>query len=140
MTRKYVPAPIFPDRNVWGRSCGTEHRTPRMTQDGDKPVRFTMWLGRGRVKLTLWPGDKITWHSGANHEEGWGTREIQVTLDADNGRLYMADVRDGRDCDGRLTTLDMYTARPDDLNEEGLVQWNCISSRQRDYAAEAMGY
>ena len=137
MKRKpYVPKPTLPDRNEWDRECRCTFSTPKADHN---PVRFNLRLNRGGlVRLALSDGDTITHESFALHDEGWGLRRVIITRNGDT--LDMAVITEGSDCDGRLDTLDMLESPVDRLTDMGIPDWRLVNARQRDYAAEAMGY
>ena len=75
-----------------------------------------------------------------------------VRLTADRPTVHWGGT-DGRDCDGRLATFGrsfcphdkLASVKPGRMEGEDplaimLPEWSKVSRRQRDYAAEAMGY
>ena len=127
-------------------------------------ARFWESVNGGWVKLTLRPDEYLYTREGGAHDEGYSVTNTEYHYD---GKTVTRESHtDSRDCDGRTshTTLvecrvrklatrapyvDSYfvaTARaPHDETycpHPGamLPAWERVSSRQRDYAAEAMGY
>ena len=109
-------------------------------------ARFWEYINGDYVKLTLRPGQSLSWSTGYRTEEGWHSEGAQWTHTGDG--VSCQSGTDGVDCDGRLSThcdsfvpLDKLRERPD---AEGLgilfPQWEKIDGGQRDYAAEAAGY
>lgn len=102
------------------------------------------------VKLTLKPGQTLHHWQGWPTDEGWSSAAMTWSFD---GEVVCREViHDGQDCDGRLTTMrrqqcalaDLRVMREDDTLRDHkspwLPDWSDVSSSQRDYAAEAMGY
>lgn len=114
----------------------------------DRTLRFWTWAIDGFVKLSLRPGDVLTWGTGGPNEEGWSSRTNQWRHDGT--RVVHTLNTDQRDCDGRLSTHNVEAAQRYDLaihrriGDDGvavrLPAWENLDSSQRDYAAEAAGY
>lgn len=98
----------------------------------------------GFVKLTVVEGQPLHWSTRGPTDEGWASRS--ETWWVEGYTLFNRTETDGVDCDGRLSTCDVYSCSFDDLDShetpEGVKtpEWSRVSGRQRDYSAEAMGY
>ncbi len=114
-------------------------------------ARFWIWNGDGEcyVRITLHSGTPIEFSGGGRHEEGWSAWGVKYTLE--NGVVTYEHWTDGTDCDGRLSTEQVYECKLEDLNrreanaEYGgagvfLPEWKEVTASQRDYTAEACGY
>lgn len=133
-------------------------------------ARFWYWHNGDWVKLTLRPGELISFDRWHRHEEGSSWSETTFTYE--NGLLRSSLEEDGTDCDGRLQSsrtcechLDQLTDcevyRPEGTREElvfaqtgyrlgkcwvsdadvsGSPAWTKVSASQRDHSAERMGY
>jgi len=101
------------------------------------------------TKLTLSPGQTLTWYTGRNPcDEGWSSEMCQWTFDGVT--ITRSWCFDGTDCDGRLTRtgsdecrLSELAATPDSADPDKPYQypnWKDREQSQRDYSAESMGY
>ena len=113
-------------------------------------ARFWAYLNGGLVKITLRPGQSLSWNNSRQTEEGWNTEfdsweHIGDRIIRDCGSM-------GRDCDGRIeyysTSECMLTdlacgCEPygiDDCADVRYPAWELTDDHCRDYAAEAAGY
>lgn len=119
-----------------------------------KNARFWVNYGNGFVKLTLKPGDEVSFGWVTPHDEGWSSRHIELSYDEDV--VTKTVYTDGRDCDGRLSSTTVLSCHVDKLRklapydandpdycpEPGakFPDWEKKRYRQRDYTAERMGY
>ena len=124
-----------------------------------KNIRF--WIHNpanvdgGFVKLTLKPGQMLTWGYSCTTDEGWSSHYENWHFDAGLGVLFHNVDRDGADCDGRLSSgsvrvcpiADLAAEAPNDYCQEHydckgvmLPAWVREDAWRRDYAAEAAGY
>lgn len=106
-------------------------------------ARFLVYVNDGMVKLTLRPGQRLSWSTGGPDEEGWHSEG--ETLEYRDGGIHCVAWTDGRDCDGRMSTERLLFCPLERLKAreyEGLLlpDWERVSSSQRDYQAEAAGY
>ena len=71
---------------------------------GEKPMEVRFWrhVDNGPVRIKVKSGQVLRWHKGERTDEGW--RSISEEYWHDGEYLYCRWQRDGRDCDGRLTT------------------------------------
>lgn len=108
------------------------------------------------VKITLRPGQEMSWGFGYSHEEGYSSESYEWTHDGDS--IREEHCTDGRDCDGRIGSEQIYTALLTRLtgsypylayvsrldlaawDDVSWPQWERASASQRDYSAEAAGY
>lgn len=97
------------------------------------------------TKITLKPGQELSWGRYAPHEEGWSSESQTWSYDGEYVEHEWCD--DGRDCDGRLTRsgerLAHRTKLAEEYNEYAGVRypaWGDAASRQYDEYAEAAGY
>lgn len=63
-------------------------------------ARFWEWINGGWVKITLRPGQSLSWYRRIRHEEGWSSEGIVWEHEIDFVSRHAT--YDGRDCDGRL--------------------------------------
>jgi hypothetical protein len=111
-------------------------------------AKFWVYANGGLVRLKLKPGQGHTWWRAWSHEEGWSSESITWSYPKGMMQIYRTNETDGTDCDGRLSTctetycpLDRLHAWPNqDRDGAALPAWERLSSRQRDYSAEAAGY
>ncbi len=113
-------------------------------------ARFWIWWADGWVKLTLRPGQSLSFGYRGPSDEGWHSHGETYSHEGD--RVTSNITTDGRDCDGRFQTfddfvcqLDQLAAREvwnmqDDRLERRAPAWIALESYQRDHSAEAMGY
>lgn len=107
-------------------------------------AKFWIWKNDGWVKLKLEEGQKVRHFSGFAHEEGWSS--TTETFWFDGRKVWSHVVNDGRDCDGRLTTEDLFFCRSYDLQDvevEGrppTPRWHRERSEVYDEYAQAMGF
>ena len=90
------------------------------------------------VMLTLRDGQSLSWGYGHATDEGWTSIGYLWTLRG--GELACEIVSDGSDCDGRLTTCTLLSARLEEIPASRWPNWHVVDERQRDQFAEAMGY
>lgn len=115
-------------------------------------ARFWVNYGGGLVaKVKLRPG-QTAWHfDRTDNGEGITTICRSWHFHTDGSKVTLAWVKDGTDCDGRMTSQGMSECAQRDLmsgyaspdRNEGVryPRWMPAGvSSQRDYAAEAMGY
>lgn len=126
-------------------------------------ARFWVFENDGWIKLTLKPGQSLTWSHGGRDEEGYSWTGERWTFD---GLLVINESSyDGRDCDGRISRETVLTcpvgflqgkpaeaARLVTFGQEDpwsfevwepmppRPEWERARASQRDYSAEAMGY
>ena len=112
------------------------------------------------VGLVVTEGTKITWDTASRHDEGWSQTALQWWIEKDeNGKwtLWLERNTDGHDCDGRLTSHDLFSCELEETEGSPMLQikelterdyphawmaakWTAVSARQRDMAAERAGY
>lgn len=128
-----------------------------------KTARFWHWSNRhGYVRIALEPGQEVTFSGGGRTEEGYHWWEETYRHEGD--RITSTSSSSSRDCDGRIDNSSHWECKLDELEyskcydwqkiEDGqearsweepaigirMPNWTEVKSRQRDYAAEAMGY
>lgn len=121
-------------------------------------ARFWVYINGGPVKLTLRPGQRLSWHRAWSHDEGWSSESH--TWEYEDHFVIEYIENDGTDCDGRLTQVSSWLCNVELLKsghkpfcDEWLTaeerefyvdvvypQWERVSASQRDEFAEAMGY
>ncbi|MBW2636016.1 MAG: hypothetical protein JRC86_00570 [Deltaproteobacteria bacterium] len=128
-------------------------------------ARFWVYV-HGWVKITLQPGDRMSWFQGGPTDEGWSSGGMDFHLWAD-GEIEFTQWSDGRDCDGRCSSEETLVARCNDLPDHNTwkaeicqhhhepdyatfyrhpafrpstPEWKEQGYHQRDYSAEAAGY
>lgn len=117
-----------------------------------KNARFWVWHNNGWVKLTLTPGQSVSFHTGGETEEGWSHEHSVYTHTGEE--VESSHGTEGCDCDGRhswssesychlddLKARDAYECNPIDENKGIMApEWTRGSSRQYDQFAEMAGY
>ena len=111
-----------------------------------KNARFWDYVSDSWVKITLRPGQQLHHSHGGSTDEGYHRQSTSWEHGGD--RVVEIDVSQSRDCDGRMDTYGQYACPLEELNSKpwepspsGLLpNWKRVSSRQRDYSAEAAGY
>lgn len=96
---------------------------------------WLVWNGT-ESRITLEVGKAFQIYSHHYTDEGYYSEACDITLFED-GTLSREDYYQGCDCDGPHSTERQLEA---DSIEDGHPQWETVSSSQRDYFAEAMGY
>lgn len=117
-------------------------------------ARFWEYVNGDYVKLTLAPGQELVHSQGHRTEEGWQRESKWWAYDAEQGVVLCDLETAARDCDGRfdhswegscavdrlrvqVPYRDEHYTDPEEIR---CPDWETIDRRQRDYAAEAMGY
>lgn len=116
-------------------------------------ARFWTWTNGGPVKLTLRPGQALTWHTSGPTDEGWKTETTTWSYDADEVVIGRRWETSERDCDGRLERGDAaicpihaladYLIPDPEFRDVRYPAWQDDPEGrawQRDHYAEAMGY
>ena len=107
-------------------------------------ARFWALVHGSPVKLTLKPGQRLTWHQSWATDEGWSS--ASETHKHEGEVVRYEGGTDGVDCDGRLSTFCEQQCHLNMLRAGGALDglrfpaWERGADGQRDYAAEAMGY
>lgn len=125
---------------------------------GPKRVRLWISYNDSFAKITLKDGQEVTLREGGPTDEGYCYETSVYQYFREEGKVYSSIERNAKDCDGRLDTFSDYYFDVCNChtyhewvgwNEEGediyddeieLVEWQKISSRQRDQFAAMMGY
>ena len=109
----------------------------------------------GFIRLTLRPGQSLTWCRYRTTDEGWSLEMTTWTHDEREGLVIQNHATDGVDCDGRLYRASTWVCPIADLaaeqpNDYCLDNYNCLgimlpawveeNAWQRDYEAEKVGY
>lgn len=124
-------------------------------------ARFWVYVNGGPVKITLRPGQQLSWSCGGPTDEGWSRESETWGYDCEDhvGEVFRQWCHDGRDCDGRLTREgedvcdladlrrewpggldDMSQAERDGWRDVRWPAWRKAKSCQYDEYAEAAGY
>lgn len=98
-------------------------------------IEFTYNIDGEERNIALAMGDTLEIETGGPTDEGYFYESIVFMRDED-GITAEVTTR-AQDCDGRL---DQYSDYDITIDEDGRALFNCTSSSQRDYSAEAMGY
>jgi hypothetical protein len=140
-----VDRPIFV---VYNELTKSENEHPKSLQriyimNELKNARFWIYVNTGPVKLTLSPGQSLSWGKFNRTDEGWESEER--TWEHQGGRIQMAWCYDGVDCDGRLRQGGQRFALVTELKDKDFegISWPIWVEEefcQRDYSAEAAGY
>jgi len=101
----------------------------------------------GQTKITLKPGQTLTWSRFEQTEEGFASCHVTFELDRHGELLTRTIDQEGRDCDGRYAAfLEQFcpvTQSAARWNEYARVfqpAWSSANEYQRDYTAENEGY
>ena len=112
-----------------------------------KNARFWIFYNGDHVKLTLEPGQTVSFGQGGPDDEGWHYYGETIELSCDGAELALSWVSDGADCDGRLTRGGDLIASADPADfipcyefDGRRPDWQDADAWQRDQYAEAMGY
>lgn len=109
-------------------------------------ARFWTWLNDGWVRVTLYPGESLSWSHGERTDEGYSCHGETFAYDERTGDIANEYTAWGRDCDGpyqsgaaRHCHLSQLTA---DEPDPGIMApaWQRGHAWQRDAYAEAAGY
>lgn len=97
------------------------------------------------VKITLAPGQSLSWRAGGPDEEGWHSEGETYSYDGEIVTVQAST--DGQDCDGRISTYREHhcpvgelRAYPNSYAGLPMPEWREGIVSQRDYSAEAMNY
>jgi hypothetical protein len=112
-------------------------------------ARFWYWHRDGWVRLKVRPGRPLEVYDGGPTDEGF--RASFSTFSVWGGEVRAEHYTRERDCDGLVETVrdcwvrvDRLDAREFDDPETGervaVPEWRTEYARQRDHAAESMGY
>jgi hypothetical protein len=114
-------------------------------------ARLWVYINDDFVKLTLSPKQGLTWSKAWRTEEGYAS--ISETFEFDGQEVWHRTDRDGRDCDGRLSTredetcsLESLQARPVPCFDThrnmciSLPEWITGSGSVYDEYAQAANY
>lgn len=116
------------------------HETPKL-------IRFWSRDTGALVRIALRDGQRARIERSWRHEEG--STSLEIVYRREGLRVYKEIMQDGTDCDGRLqqfseSFFDLHERESypwDDLSDTiKSPMWHTERSRQRDFAAEAMGY
>jgi len=102
------------------------------------------------VKITLKPGERLSFSSGGNHEEGYSSEHYSWHYDSDDF-VYMTVSGCGRDCDGYTsysTTFRSHVMQLRKVNRKIFPSgkyylspdWKQVESERYDQEAERAGY
>jgi hypothetical protein len=114
-----------------------------------KNARFWICAPESYVKVTLRPGQSISFSHGGPHEEGYSYTHESYTYDEERGGIVREHDTNARDCDGRIDRssadfcfLHLLTAGQEGYQDSAvrLPRWEDMRASQRDYSAEAAGY
>lgn len=108
-------------------------------------ARLWVYINDDFVKLTLRPKQGLTWGKAWRTEEGYAS--ISETFEFDGQEVWHRTDRDGRDCDGRLSTREEETCPLESLQARflfdrriSLPEWVAGSSSVYDEYAQAANY
>lgn len=136
-----------------------ENTWPEDERHGEPPLgrtaRFAVFVNDCHVKLSLKPGESLSWGKSFTHEEGWASEHETWTHEGSHVEREWCS--DGTDCDGRLACggeleceldrLQAYEPHEDFVDSikalglTGQPDWQELQPAwKRDQYAEAMGY
>lgn len=136
-----------------GASCVARADRRTVLLDGPRNARLWIWENDGWVKLTLKPGQSLSWGKSERSDEGYSWRANRWTHDGDGVRNEWG--HGGRDCDGTTSANGVcfapLDAKPAPDSRTALEfhlgklivppQWLEVEPvRCRDQFAEASGY
>lgn len=113
-----------------------------------KNVRFWIHGKNGRVKITMRPGQVLSWGQSWRTEEGYSYESFRLEYFGDD--IYQERASGGSDCDGPIDDyatlvcpVSMLHSRP--LSDKYCAitlfpQWERLKSRVHDAYAEMAGY
>ena len=114
----------------FNKTIGVQHEGTVLVPHYSMELSTMIWI---EVREENDRGNSITRESGGDTEEGWSSSSDQWWMDAE-GIVHCENNTDGCDCDGRMST---HWEGVWNMNTQ---QWERVSSGQRDYTAESMGY
>jgi hypothetical protein len=112
----------------------------------NRNARFWVYIN-GRIKITLKPGQKLSYSFGHATDEGYHSEHYE--WEYIDGIVSETFDSSSRDCDGPLCRSCDFLCEYNELHsrivnidgvEEDYPQWKKTSDYQRDVYAEAMGY
>jgi hypothetical protein len=112
-----------------------------------KTARFWIFYNDGFIRLSLKPGQTLSFGKRYGTDEGWHSESESFEHCGEYVALHWGS--DGVDCDGRLSRggelhcpLNQLAARYVEDGPRGydLPEWEKVEESQRDYSAEAAGY
>lgn len=112
-------------------------------------ARFWVWECGGWVKLTLRPGQSLSYAWFRTADEGWDSE--RVTWSHTGNAVECESDSSGADCDGRLDRSSLVSCPLAELQSDPVEadnsgrsifrpNWERVSASQRDHFAEAAGY
>ncbi len=110
-------------------------------------ARFWHYVNGDYVRITLRPGQELSWWSFQYTDDGWKREEETYYHTGDGVQFAYSSTE--RDCDGRtdrdwvsFCPLSELSARDNAESGApgGTPEWHNVGQGQRDYAAEAAGY
>lgn len=114
-------------------------------------ARFWVYVNNGWVKITLEPGQVLSWARCAATEEGWESEQVEWVHQGWFVQRTWCD--QGRDCDGliehhgedmcplgNLCDGEIDVEFWPEMSGERKPAWSGRARWQRDHAAEAAGY
>ncbi len=66
-------------------------------------ARLTLWGNGETVKVTVRPGQALSWNYSRRTDEGFTSGGFQVSLEQKTGIVILQEWSEGRDCDGRTS-------------------------------------
>ena len=109
-----------------------------------KNARFWAHVNDGYVKITLEPGQRLSWGESHPTDEGFSYQSESWTFEGET--ITRESASGGRDCDGRIdyyrdSECSVYCLAARQYEDgEFTPEWVDTGSSQRDEYAEAIGY
>ena len=89
-----------------------------------KNARFWVYINEGLAKLTLKPGQSLSWSYGGPTDEGWSFYAETWEYDDDEEIIKHSIVSEGCDCDGRHGDYRDFECRLVDLHVFQATLWD----------------
>jgi len=102
--------------------------------------RFWIHYNGGLVKLSFKEGELFHHRQGSRSWDGYSWVHTEYRREGDD--VFMEVLTDSRDCDGRVSSEDLYKLGGFHVKPDGVIlsDWQPVSNSQQDEYAEAMGY
>lgn len=110
-------------------------------------IKFWEFINGNPVKIKIKPNQQLRYYKVTQHDEGFNS--VNYTWILEDNELICTIYTYGKDCDGPLSTLNVFTCdienvtsgnKDEEFDDVIYPKWEYKHSSQRDYYAEAMGY
>lgn len=93
-------------------------------------ARFWVCINGSPVKITLKPGQSLSWGRASTHDEGWSSEAYCWEFDGEF--VHECFISDGRDCDGRLTNVNDWRCPVAELHNGSFPGLDYCTKLERD--------